>query len=1097
MLNLIQLILLTNIISSGSIIYVESNNTNTCNKEIKDSLLVQQLLKQAAQLESMGNFKNAMILLDSAEHIMGSINTREDSVLTSQLYHQRGNNQYRLRIYESALSFYEKAKVFREHLYGSQHILVADTRFMLGNLYHDLRNYKNSKEEYLFAKDIYLAHKDSIKYSSCLLSFGNIKFNQDSLEIARTYYLSALNFLDTTNEKHFTNVARAYYMFSQCEILLDNLSNASYNINKANRFANQMSNPSMQLLALIQNGRTLIEKNKGNYELASMHSDEALSIYTKIYGTNSAALVPIMLNNAALKFIRGELTNAEDIFLKAIGLCSTSSLKEDILNCAKCLGNLSSLYSESGNYEKAIVFLNRSNEQIIKAGDQGSILEAITFLNMGIHLKNINKYDDAHQAIEKAKEILTQRDAAKSFNMAKAYENIANIMVEKRDFKNALMNQLTAINILSEIVGKSNHVEVGKAYYKLATIYEKTHDYNAALNNYNRALEIIESNFGGQHSFYAYMLGGKISILSLLDSFEIAAKLSHLALNNLNYIGDSPHELLKVNRITYLIELLSRKAILYRRWYEKTNNPEYHSIACKAIKSAINAYEWQRRTFNSNNEKIFFQDRYNRLYEEALLTFIANKNLNDLSAVFDIFENRRAQVYSEIHQKNQNLNSGNIDSPEQIIEKLKIELVSVEVGRFELSNKIPKKSFSEIDYLNSRYFELYRELEKAESKSQSIMTKNILSSNITIADLQSSLQADQSVLHYFVGDSSIYSLVIDRNECSMKEIKRDFNLNQLVNNFVGGLTLRSKDTLSSVINNGFINYKQSALKLYEILIKPIQEKLKQNIIIIPDRELNYIPFEALITDQNTENVKHSDLDYWIKHKTISYALSARHYYYCIKSQIQKMSKVNGCLAMAPFAKNVDGKFDVTRLNFDDLQYSLKEVKNAVSIIGSGKAVIDSFASSVFLFANANQYNVILLSTHGKANSNSGDFSYIAFSDRLVYGKEIYHLNLKAELVLLSACETGLGEMHPGEGLVGMNYAFAAAGAINVCSTLWQVNDKTTSDLTGHFLKSIYGISSTVISKSNALRNAKLKLLNKETTSHPYFWASMIGYGSMQ
>ena len=143
-----------------------------------------------------------------------------------------------------------------------------------------------------------------------------------------------------------------------------------------------------------------------------------------------------------------------------------------------------------------------------------------------------------------------------------------------------------------------------------------------------------------------------------------------------------------------------------------------------------------------------------------------------------------------------------------------------------------------------------------------------------------------------------------------------------------------------------------------------------------------------------------------------------------------------------------------------------------------------------------------LSTHGKADDRLGDFAFIGFGARKLgffeklYARELYDFSLNADMVVLSACETGLGVLERGEGIISMSRAFAYAGAKSIFTTLWQVDDKNTKDL----IVSFYQKMEEGENKSVALQKAKLDYLDcqegKGERMHPFFWAGFVGIGDM-
>ncbi|MEL6651447.1 MAG: CHAT domain-containing protein, partial [Bacteroidota bacterium] len=160
------------------------------------------------------------------------------------------------------------------------------------------------------------------------------------------------------------------------------------------------------------------------------------------------------------------------------------------------------------------------------------------------------------------------------------------------------------------------------------------------------------------------------------------------------------------------------------------------------------------------------------------------------------------------------------------------------------------------------------------------------------------------------------------------------------------------------------------------------------------------------------------------------------------------------------------------------------------------------ASEASFQQNASTYDIIHIASHALVNDQNPLYSHIRFSqeadsieDGVLELAELFNLRLNAELVVLSACETGLGKLQRGEGILSLARGMSYAGANSVLTSLWQVNDASTADLMQRF----YAHLDQGMSKDAALRNAKLDYLREsdQLGSHPYYWASFVPIGDMR
>jgi CHAT domain-containing protein len=147
-----------------------------------------------------------------------------------------------------------------------------------------------------------------------------------------------------------------------------------------------------------------------------------------------------------------------------------------------------------------------------------------------------------------------------------------------------------------------------------------------------------------------------------------------------------------------------------------------------------------------------------------------------------------------------------------------------------------------------------------------------------------------------------------------------------------------------------------------------------------------------------------------------------------------------------------------------------------------------------------EYNILHLATHGFINADKPELSGILLAqdtsghnDGILYSGEMYNLDINADLIVLSACETGLGRLRKGEGIMGLTRALLYAGSKNIVVSLWPVSDRSTSDLmVSFYLHMLNGKKNE--SYSQWLRKAKLTMIKGRKYSHPYFWSPFILVG---
>ncbi|MGI9543682.1 MAG: CHAT domain-containing protein, partial [Cyclobacteriaceae bacterium] len=284
-------------------------------------------------------------------------------------------------------------------------------------------------------------------------------------------------------------------------------------------------------------------------------------------------------------------------------------------------------------------------------------------------------------------------------------------------------------------------------------------------------------------------------------------------------------------------------------------------------------------------------------------------------------------------------------------------------------------------------------------------------------------------------------------------------------------------------------------QIYNKLIAPIKDKvaLAHQLIIVPDDVLSLINFETLVTSKpESERIYFPSFkDYLIYDHQISYAFSAT-----TLKETHKTTKSpsKSFLGMAP---NFENSFSLNGTFFDKLDWNKYEVEQ-ISQLYKNINLVEEIADSRTFSELAPDYSLIHLATHAKADNSDGDLSYIAFGpneSNILYAKDLYALNLNADMVVLSACQTSAGPVNRGEGIISLARGFIYAGASSVVTSLWNVRERSNKTIILDFYKGL----EKGLSKDQALRESKIRFLasvkpENQELAHPFFWAPLICLG---
>jgi CHAT domain-containing protein len=355
-------------------------------------------------------------------------------------------------------------------------------------------------------------------------------------------------------------------------------------------------------------------------------------------------------------------------------------------------------------------------------------------------------------------------------------------------------------------------------------------------------------------------------------------------------------------------------------------------------------------------------------------------------------------------------------------------------------------------------------------------------------------------LEYVLADSIIYVFAISNQSYHLSTISND--IERIVSE-INKLRLSFENvSLLSFNENNIEEFKVSSYYLYSSLIKPIKSHIRSNrLIIIPDAEINYLSFDMIISDtiNNSENFR--ELNYLLNQYIISYAGSAK---FLIDGQ-NNLTHTNNPKVLA-FAPTYGDKQIVQQIKNIGLRESLypllhveKEVQNITGIIEGQK--LSGFEATESAFKNkAHNFDIVHLAMHTIIDDSDPMYSKLVFyinndtvDDGFLHAYELYNLKLNSQLAVLSACNTGLGKLEKGEGVISIARAFFYAGVPSIVMTLWPVEDQQGPVIMTSFYKNLKNGQP----KDFALNNAKKEYLlnSSKLNSHPYFWASYVVIGN--
>jgi CHAT domain-containing protein len=301
----------------------------------------------------------------------------------------------------------------------------------------------------------------------------------------------------------------------------------------------------------------------------------------------------------------------------------------------------------------------------------------------------------------------------------------------------------------------------------------------------------------------------------------------------------------------------------------------------------------------------------------------------------------------------------------------------------------------------------------------------------------------------------------------------------------------------------------SARELYNLLLKPAAEEIsgKTRLVVVPSGPLWELPIQALMTPGGR---------YIIEDHTVSYVPSLTVLREMTRARARR-ARPSGARTLLAMGNPALGKETVARVNavfmdekFEPLPDAERQVGSLAKIYGAERvrAYVGAEAREERFKSEAGNYGILHLATHGILNDRSPMYSHLLLAqtgetgkeDGLLEAWELMNLDLKADLAVLSACETARGRVGKGEGMIGLTWALFVAGVPTTVVSQWKVRSDSTAELMVEFhrrLRSQNANSRSISGVASALREAALKVKRDSRYRHPFHWASFIVVGDGQ
>ncbi|MGB3405629.1 MAG: tetratricopeptide repeat protein [Microcoleaceae cyanobacterium] len=788
-------------------------------------------------------------------------------------------------------------------------------------------------------------------------------------------------------------------------------------------------------------------------------------------------------------------------------------------------------YTELGDFEQALEYLNRARKIYQETGFNEGEIDNISWIariyNNGGNYQQAISY--LNQGLKVAQQINNQTKEASILT------EIADIYSELEDEENAFKFYNQALSLYKQL---NNYRQQTELLEKIGQFYQQSGELEKALTFFQQALAIASKNNFYDRSNHSrnvakvYFELGELD--KSLDYFKQALK-SPNALSSLyteigkvySDLGELEQALKSFNNS---LDLQENNYSEYRaenyfgiaKVERKKNN---YNIALTHIKIAIGLIEETRITKNSPEERLTFfaskQDYYEFYIDLLMELHQQNQNSGYDAEAFNISERSKARSLLEL------LTEANVDirkgvEPELVIQEqsLQQQLDTVERRRIELYNSendnLEQKAAIEQErqYLLHKYEEVQTEIREKSPNYAAITQPQPL----TLKQIQQQiLDEDTLLLQYYLGEKRSFVWAITKDSITSYQLPSKELIEPEVRNFIRQIIMSKR--------GGFKQLSQTSKSLYKMILAPIENQLNyRRLAIVSDGILHYIPFAALSQPAASSETEYLPLieKYEIVNLPSASTLGILRQEY----QQQPASKTIAILADPVFSSEDDRLQNTTSVENETWeQYQLNrasrqldigvwnrlpatrtEAEAILSLIPESESYYAlDFAANRTAVTNSqlNQYQIIHFATHGLFNSINPELSGIILSMIDSQGNplngflrlhDIFNLNFSADLVVLSACQTGLGKQVKGEGLIGLTRGFMYAGTPRVLVSLWNVDDVATAEMMTRFYRLLL---TEKLSATAALKQAQLEMQTETEWKSPYYWAAFTLQGEWQ
>ena len=888
-------------------------------------------------------------------------------------------------------------------------------------------------------------------------------------------------------------------------------------------------------VSTVYNNIGFIYKEKGDYDSALKYYEKSLAIYLETVGENHPNTAELYNDIGMVYDSKGDYNSALDYYEKSLAI-DLQVYGESHPDMATSYNNIGFVYEEKGDYDSALGYYEKSLAIDLQVYGESHHNTAISYNNIGHIYSEKGDYDSALGYYEKSLAICLEVLGESHPDTATSYDNIGSVYYCKGDYDTALGYQEKALAIHLQVLGE-NHPDTATNYNNIGAVYDEKDDYDSALGYYEKSLAICLEVLGESHPDTATSYNNIGSVYYYKGDYDTALGYQEKALAIcLEVLGENhPDTAVSYNNIafTYLDKSDEASAIAnwrkaYSAWQTSKNYADITSVLKSILfRSHASDTAFIRETLTLATDTVERARLDMASLKEGILRrslpvyyygvqFEAQQKKPDRA--FEHSERLRSRGFLDQVGTEAALRLDGVAESER--EEVRSLVSQIAAARTEIERQ-NQKTLDERD--KKRAADALKNLSDAEkslAKLDAQIGKRIpayaqLRNPVPVSarDAQKWCGKNRAVLEYVLWNPELldekeaqvksYCLVLTGKKITAVELDGSYDYAGAVNRLHERIARQARESQFEALRN----------ELYEKLVAPVLPHVggAKELVIVPDGSLSFLPFDILRKDSDAKML--GDRYAVAFSPSVSVSVLCGGYKASQNSMLafggawydKALSEAEhrGVLSQEiPYSKPGSG--------WADLPGTLAEIGSLSGIFGADgftqvvqEEAAERTVKRLSRSGTLSRYGILHFACHGyfgKSENDqptsllfseiSGKFAETSGEDGYLTIPESAVLNLRADIVCLSACETALGEIKAGDGVVGLSRAFMVAGARHVGASLWEVDDTATAE----FMRRMY---EKVVRKGMdyvaAYQQTKAEFRKDADFSHPVYWAAFVLY----